>query len=558
MFWRSKHILSGPENSIKRSLYKSMGFTDNDLKKPIIAVANSYNNICTGHFGLNAIAGKVKEGIRVGGGTPVEFGTIAACDGIAQAGRGMKYILPTREVIAASIETMVEAHHLDGVVLLGSCDKIVPGMLMAAARLDIPVMLVNSGPMMPGIISKENPYGGTEIDGSALVMYAEKMKKNLISSREFTQIENEAQPTHGSCSMLGTANTMCCISEALGLSLPGSAMIPAVNAQRLQVAMETGQQIMELVRESITSTDIINRKSLENAVMLNSAIGGSTNSVLHLLAIAHDAGIDFSIDDFSRISQEVPYIARMIPAGKYSVVEFYKDGGVPAVMNQLKEYLNLDAVTVSGKSVAENIAGASIKTGKVIAEIGHPHGKFGGIKALKGNLAPQGAICRPSAIDPRLHYFKGKARVFDSEAEANSIVEAGGIEGGQVVVIRYEGPKGSPGMPEMWKTLKLLDGQGLGKEVALVTDGRFSGSNNGCFVGHISPEAASGGPIAIIQDGDEIIVDVAGGKVEVSLSEDEIDRRRKKYKPPVPQSFTGYLDFYRRHVGSASEGAILK
>lgn len=326
MFWRSKEILSGPENSIKRSLYKSMGFTQSDLEKPIIAIANSYNNICTGHFGLKAIAEKVKEGIRAGGGTPVEFGTIAACDGIAQADWGMKYILPTREVIAASIETMVEAHHLDGVVLLGSCDKIVPGMLMAAARMDLPAILFNSGPMMPGIISRENPYGGKEIDGSALVMYAEKVKKNLFSQEEFEQLEEQAQPTHGSCSMLGTANTMCCISEALGLSLPGSAMVPAVSSHRLQLAMEAGQQIMEMVKQSITTKQILGREALENAVMLNSAIGGSTNSVLHLLAIAYEAGIDLDIEQFSRISQMVPYIARIMPAGPHSVIEFYRDG----------------------------------------------------------------------------------------------------------------------------------------------------------------------------------------------------------------------------------------
>ncbi len=399
----------------------------------------------------------------------------------------MRYILPTREIVASSIELMVEAHHLDGLVLLGSCDKIVPGMLMAAARLDIPSILVNSGPMMLGIIEKDNPYGGNEIDGSALVMYSEKLKQNKITEEEFIELENNAQPTHGSCSMIGTANTMCCISEAIGLSLPGSAMVPAVDPRRLQIAIYSGQRIMELVKKGITFRKIINKKSIKNAIILNSAIGGSTNSVLHLLAIAKEAGIDLDLKEFSKISESVPYIAKMIPHGKYSVIEFYKDGGVPAVMNQLKDFLNLDALTVSGKKLLENIKDAEIKTGKVITTASKPYRIGGGIKALEGNIAPDGAITRPAAIDSSQLYFKGKAKVFDSEAEANAAIESGKIVSGDVVVIKYEGPKGGPGMPEMWKPLKLIDGLGLGKEVALITDGRFSGSNNGCFVGHISP-----------------------------------------------------------------------
>ncbi len=558
MFWRSREILNRPENSIKRSLYKSMGFTDADIDRPIIAIANSYNNICTGHFGLNTLAEKVKEGIRAGGGTPVEFGTIAACDGIAQDCRGMRYILPTREIIAASVETMVEAHHLDGVVLLGSCDKIVPGMLMAAARLDIPCIFLNSGPMMPGIAKKENPYGGHQIDGSALVMYAEKMKQNKITPQEFLDLEQTAQPTHGSCSMLGTANTMCCIAEAMGLSLTGSAMIPAVSSLRLQAARNTGEQIMYLVNRDITAQKIISRESLENAIMLNSAIGGSTNSILHILAIAHDAGIPLDIDDFARVSQSVPFIAKMIPAGQYSVVQFHEDGGVPAVMAQMKSLLHREQLTVSGKAVGTNIEGAKIKTGKVITNIDSPYREGGGIEVVKGNLAPEGAIARPGAIDGSLHTFEGPARVFDSEKEANDALKQGKIHKGEVMVIRYEGPKGGPGMPEMWKTFKLVDGQGLGKDVALVTDGRFSGSNNGCFVGHLSPEAAVGGPIAIIEDGDRISIDINKGTIHVSLLDQEIRSRKKTWRPPPVREKRGYLHFYSKHVSSASRGAIME
>ncbi|MFO7929083.1 MAG: dihydroxy-acid dehydratase [Candidatus Humimicrobiaceae bacterium] len=557
MFWRSKDILGRPQNSIKRSLYKSMGFSDEDLSKPIIAVANSYNNICTGHFGLNAIAEKVKEGIKGAGGTPVEFGTIAACDGIAEASKGMRYILPTREIIAASIELMVEAHHLDGVVLLGSCDKIVPGMLMAAARLNIPSILVNSGPMLPGVVEKYNPYGGNEIDGSALVAYGEKLKEGKITEKEFIELENNAQPTHGSCSMLGTANTMCCIAEAIGLSLPGSAMIPAVNSKRLQIAQKSGGQIMELIRKSITSRKIINEQSIRNAIILNSAIGGSTNSVLHLLAIARDAGVDLSLDEFSKISQSVPYIAKMIPHGRYSVIEFYKDGGVSAVMSQLEDLLNLDALTVSGKKLLENIKNASINTGKVITSSDKPYRIGGGIKALKGNIAPDGAITRPAAIDPSQMYFKGKARVFNSEDDANRAIEAQKIKAGNVVVIKYEGPKGGPGMPEMWKTMKLMNGIGLSRGVALITDGRFSGSNNGCFVGHISPEAIEGGPFSVIEDGDEIIIDIENGKLQANLTGEQIASRLKRWKAPKPKITGGYLGFYSKVVSSASEGAVL-
>lgn len=558
MHWRSREILERPEWALNRALYKSMGFTDKDIDKPLIAIANSWNTICSGSFPLKEIAQYVKTGIIENGGTPLEFGTIGACDGLAQGHEGMRYILPTRDLIANDIEMMVQAHRLDGIVLLGSCDKIIPGMLMAAVRLDIPAILVNAGPMLAGKFKKENPYGGENVDSSAVQEGLAILESGKITEDEYKKLEDTACPTPGSCSMLGTANTMACLTEALGMSLTGSAVIPPVYADRLKVASESGRKIMMMVKEGITARDIITEKAVDNAVRVNSAIGGSTNSVLHIPAIAYEAEIDFNIEKFEQLSNETPYIATMMPASKYDVAAFNEAGGVPAVMNQLKHDLYLDCLTVTGDTVGENIKDAYIKDKNVIRSSKDPFRQHGGIAVLKGNLSPHGCITKPAAIPDEVMYFKGKAVVFNSQAEAIQGIKDEKIRAGDVVVIRYEGPKGGPGMPEMFKPLKLLTGRGLRKKVALITDGRFSGSNNGCFAGHISPEAAEGGPLAIVEDGDEIIIDVRNRNIELNVTETEINRRLQQWERPPRRIKRGYLALYSRLVESADKGAIFK
>lgn len=553
MFWRSKEILQWPEWALARGLFKAMGYSDYDLARPLVGIANSWNRLVPGHYNLNLVSDYVKQGISQAGGTPVEFGVIGACDGIAQGHAGMHYILPTRDLIANDVEMMVEAHRLDAVVLLGSCDKIVPGMLMAAARLDIPAILVAGGPMAGGC-----EFDGRAADMTSLTEGLGMLKAGKIDEQTYRQLENCAGPSCGSCSFLGTANTMCCLAEALGLSLTGSATIPAHEADRLRAAQESGRQIVQLIHHGITARQIINRKGIENAIRLNAAIGGSTNAVLHMLALAYEADCDLTVDTFEELSRTTPYIARMNPAAAPNVPDFHKAGGVPAVMKEILSLLHGDSLTVNGKTVAENVAKAQIFDRAVIRNLKEPWSQGGGLAILRGNLAPNTAITKPAAINPEMHTFTGKAHCYDSEEAANQAILDGRVSEGEVVVIRYEGPKGGPGMREMYKAMKLLYGRGLALKTALVTDGRFSGTNNGCFVGHISPEAAEGGPLAVVEDGDLITIDIPNRTLRLHVLDGVIKARLANWRRPEPKFKKGYLALYARLAESADKGAIIR
>ncbi len=553
MFWRSRDILKRPEGALARGLYKAMGYSDYDLSRPMIGVANSWNRVVPGHYNLSLVSDYVKQGILQAGGTPVEFGVIGACDGIAQGHDGMHYILPTRDLIANDVEMMIGAHRLDAVVLIGSCDKIVPGMLMAAARMDIPAIFIAGGPMEGGC-----EFDGREADISALTEALGMLKAGKISEEEYRKLEDCAGPGCGSCSFFGTANTMCCLAEALGMSLPGSAAIPATHADRLRAAQESGRQLMRMVQEGITARRIINKKSIENTIRLNAAVGGSTNAILHMLAIAYEADVELTADDFEALSRTTPLIAKIFPASPLNVPDFHFAGGVPAVMKEILPLLHGDALTVSGKTVAQNVGSARIQNPNMIKTFARPWRTGGGLAVLRGNLAPNTAITKPAAIDPSIHKFTGKAICFDTEEAANQAVLDGKVVEGQVVVIRYEGPKGGPGMREMYMAMKLLFGRGLALKTALVTDGRFSGTNNGCFVGHISPEAAEGGPLAIVKDGDTITIDIPNRSLHLQVADEEIKARLAKWKRPEPKFKKGYLALYSRLAESADKGAIIR
>lgn len=553
MRWRSKDVLERPEWSLQRALYKSMGYSDYDLERPLIGVANAWNRIVPGHYNLNLVSDYVKQGIRQAGGTPIEFGIIAACDGIAQGHDGMHYILPTRDLIANDIEVMIEAHHLDAVVLLGSCDKIVPGMLMAAARLDIPAIMVVGGPMEGGC-----EFDHRAADVTSVTEGLGMLKAGKIDEGTYRTLEDCAGPTCGSCSFLGTANTMCCVAEAMGMCLPGSATIPATHADRLRAAQESGRQIVELLKKGIAARAIINRKGIENAIRVSAAIGGSTNVALHIPAIGYEAACEVTMDLFEELCRSTPHIAKMNPAAAPNVPDFHHAGGVPAVMKEILTMLHDDAITVTSKSVAENVAHAEIRDSSIIKTMASPWSRGGGLAILRGNLAPNTAITKPAAIVPEMHRFTGKARCFDSEEAANQAILDGEVQDGEVVVIRYEGPKGGPGMREMYTAMKLLYGSGLALKTALVTDGRFSGTNNGCFVGHVSPEAAEGGPIAIVKDGDIITVDIPNRSLHLHISDDEVKARLAKWQRPKPKFRRGYLALYARLAESADKGAIIK
>ncbi len=552
MTWRSKDILEQPEWSMHRALWKSMGYSDYDLARPLIAVANSWNRVVPGHYNLNLVSDYVKQGIFQAGGTPVEFGVMAPCDGIAQGHDGMHYILPSRDLIANDVEMMVQAHRLDAVVLLCSCDKIVPGMLMAAARLDVPAIVIVGGPMEGGCTFDERAA-----DTTALTEGLGMLKAGKIDEETYLQLEDCAAPTCGSCSFLGTANTMCSVAEALGMSMPGSATIPATQAARLRAAQASGRQIVELLRTGITARDIITEESLENAIRLSTAIGGSTNVALHFPAIAHEAGIDLSMGRFEELCRSTPHIARIFPAAAPNVPDYHEAGGVPAVMKQLLPLLHGDAMTVTGRTMAENVADAPEPDGEIIRPFENPWSSGGGLAVLKGNLAPDTGVTKPAAIAPEMLTFTGRARCFDSEEAANDAILEGRVQAGEVVVIRYEGPKGGPGMREMYTAMKLLYGRGLALKTAVVTDGRFSGTNNGCFVGHVSPEAAEGGPIAVVEDGDIITIDVPGRRLHLDVTEDEIATRLARWKRPAPRKKHGYLALYAQLAASANRGAII-
>ena len=553
MTYRSKKVLKRPEFSMHRALYKSMGYSDYDLDRPLIGIANSWNRVVPGHYNLNAVSEYVKQGIFQAGGTPVEFGVMAPCDGIAQGHIGMHYILPSRDLIANDVEMMVQAHQLDAVVLLCSCDKIVPGMLMAAARLDVPAIIVVGGPMEGGCTFDDRPA-----DTTSLTEGLGMLKAGLIDEATYNQLEDGAAPSCGSCSFLGTANTMCCVAEAMGMCLPGSATIPATRADRLRSAQAAGRQIVALTEQAITARMILNEKGIDNGIRLGTAIGGSINLALHVPAIGYEADIEVSMSRFEELARSTPHVAKMNPAAPLNVPDFHEAGGVPAVMREILPLLHGDALTVTGKTMAENVADAPVRDRRIIKTLAEPWSEGGGLAILSGNLAPNSAITKPAAIKPEMHTFTGTARCFDSEEDANEAILAGKVQPGEVVVVRYEGPKGGPGMREMYVAMKLLYGRGLALSTALITDGRFSGTNNGCFVGHISPEAAEGGPLAIVEDGDTITIDIPNRGLHLHITDEEIAARLAKWERPEPKIKRGYLALYSRLAESADKGAIIR
>ena len=550
---RSQKILQRPRWSKVRALFKSMGYSDADLSRPMIGIANSWNRIVPGHYNLRRVAEYVTQGILQAGGTPLEFGVIAACDGIATGHEGMHYVLPSREIIASSIEIMVQAHKLDGIVMLGSCDKIVPGMLMGAARLDVPAIHVVGGPAEGGC-----EFDGRAADTTSIAEGLGMLKAGRIDEETYNRLEDRVMPTCGSCSFMGTANSMACAAEAMGMSLPGTANIPATHADRLRAAQHSGRQIVELVRNGISSRQIISRLGIENAIRLTAAIGGSTNMALHLPAIGYEAGVQISMTHFDELCRTTPHIAKMNPAAAANVTDFHLAGGVKAVMSEILPLLHGDAMTVSGKSVAENLANTPKGDPAVIRTFENPWSSQGGLAVLRGNLAPDSAITKPAAIHPDMQIFVGQAKCFDSEEDANQAIIDGDIQPGDVVLIRYEGPKGGPGMREMATAMKLLYGRGLALKTAVVTDGRFSGTNNGCFAGHISPEAAEGGPIAAVRDGDTITIDIPNRNIRLEVDDHEISNRLAGWQRPADKVTGGYLGLYSRLASSAAEGAVLK
>ena len=545
-------LLQGDGGALKRALYKSMGFTDEALSRPLVAVVNSYTNATPGHAGLNQLQDLVVRGIEAAGGTAMVFSTIAPCDGIAEGHEGMRYILPSRDLIAASVECMVRAHRFDGMVLMGSCDKIVPGMLMAAARLDIPAVFLNGGPMYPAC------WHGKHYDGNIVTEAIGWKQRGEITEAEFMEIENLAEPCVGSCAMLGTANTMGMVAEALGMSLPGSAAIPAVDARRSQAAYETGRAILGLIRSGLTARKIINQKSIENAVSLIMATGGSTNAILHLQAICREAGLgQLPLWTFDAFSRKTPQIASVYPASLYDMVDFYEAGGVPAVLRELQPLLHTDCLTCTGKTLAENLQEVQPSCRReVIRTLADPFCAQGGVAVLRGNLAPLGAVVKPAAVPETLHTFRGKAAVYQSEQEACAEILAGHIAPGTVVVLRYEGPKGGPGMPEMYRPMKCLEGMNLSGTCALITDGRFSGSNRGLFVGHISPEASEGGALALVENGDTIRIDIPNREITLEVEPEILDQRKSGWTAPEKAVPDGWLRTYSRISASAAEGAV--
>lgn len=543
-----------------KTLVKANGFTDDDVDRPIIGIANSFNEMVPGHNNLRKVAESVKNGIYRGGGTPVEFGVIACCDGVADNHYGAHYVLPSRDTIADSIEIQARAHHFDGLVLLASCDKIVPGMLMAAARLNIPAILVPGGCMSSAPPFAHKAKSDTTSISEGLGMYQTKQ----IAYEDLQKLTTMCAPTCGSCQFMGTANTMCGFSEALGMTLPGGGLIPAVYHERHRSAFKSGEKIVKMVLANLSARIVMTKESMENAIMVMMAVGGSTNAVIHACALAYELGFDTQeiLNLFDKYSEIIPLVAKINPASlEYDCEDLYKAGGIPEVMKVIREYLHKEVMTVNMQTVDKNLdesVNMYPSNPEVIKTLESPHSTLGGLAIMRGNIAPDSGVAKPAAIAEEARKFIGTAVCFDSEHECIKAIENKEIKAGSVVVIRYEGPKGGPGMREMYLPLKLLYGQGLNKTTAIITDGRFSGTNNGCFVGHISPEAASGGPIALIEDGDRITIDVINKKLELHVTDEELSERKKSWKYEPKEKLTGYLARYVKLVKSASEGAILE
>ncbi len=550
----SDNVKTGINRAPHRSLFKAMGLTDEEIRRPLIGIVNSKNEVIPGHIHLDKIAEAVKAGVRMAGGTPLEFPSIGICDGIAMGHTGMKYSLPSRELIVDSIESVVMANAFDALVLIPNCDKIVPAMMMAAARLNIPAIVVSGGAMLS--LKKGDRY----LDLNSVFEAVGSIQAGNMKEDELEEIENNACPGCGSCSGMFTANSMNCLSEVLGLALPGNGTIPAVYAERIRLAKITGMKIMELLQKDIKPSDILTEEAFMNALTVDMALGCSTNSMLHLPAIAHEAGVEINLEIANEISSKTPNLCKLAPAGPHHIQDLYNAGGVQAVMNEIskKNLLKLDLITVTGKTVKENISDAKVLDYNIIKPIDNPYSPTGGIAVLRGNIAPDGGVVKRSAVAQEMLKHKGPARVFDSEDSAIEAILGGEIIKGDVVVIRYEGPKGGPGMREMLSPTSAICGMGLDKYVALITDGRFSGATRGAAIGHVSPEAMEGGPIAFIKEGDIISINISEGELNVEISDEEINKRRMGWKAPEPKIKKGYLARYAKLVSSASTGAVFK
>ena len=548
---RSNNLTKGAARAPHRSLLKGLGFVNEEMDKPIIGIANSFNEIIPGHVHLKTLVQAVKDGIRNAGGVPMEFNTIGICDGLAMNHIGMKYSLVTRNIIADSIEATAMATPFDAIVFIPNCDKVVPGMLIAAARLNIPSLFISGGAMLAGV------YKGKKVGLSNVFEAVGQYEAGLMTKKELNMVEDMACPTCGSCSGMYTANTMNCLTEALGMGLPGNGTVPAVFSERLRLAKKAGMQIMEVLKQDLRPKDIMTKEAFENAVAVDMALGGSSNTALHLPAIAHEAGVKLTLDDFNEIAKKTPQLCKLSPSGEYFIEDLYRAGGVTGVMRRMLENgrLHGDAKTVALETQGELAKGAFINDDDVIKPWDKPAYETGGIAVLKGNLAIDGSVVKEGAVDKEMLAHSGPAKVFDNEEDAVEAIRGGKIVAGDVVVIRYEGPKGGPGMREMLAPTAMIAGMGLDKDVALITDGRFSGATRGASIGHVSPEAASGGTIGIIQDGDIIEIDIPNRKLNVKLSDEEIEKRKSE-KKPYKIEVKGYLKKYALHVSSAAEGAI--
>ncbi len=551
---KSDQVKIGLEKAPHRALFKALGLTDEEMARPLIGIVNSHNDIVPGHINLDKIAEAVKAGVRMMGGVPLEFQTIGVCDGIAMNHIGMKYSLGSRELIADSVEIMATAHAFDALVFIPNCDKIVPGMLMAAARLNIPSIFVSGGPMLAGRF-KGQAVSVTQIFEAVGAVAAGRMQEE-----ELAELEENACPTCGSCSGMFTANSMNCLTEALGLALPGNGTIPAVYSERIRLAKKTGMKIMELLEKNIRPLDILTPQAFANAIKVDMAIGCSTNSVLHLMAIANEAGVDIDLDLFNQISDQTPHLCKLSPAGGHHIEDFHRAGGVQALMNELNKggLLNTGCLTVTGQTVGENISKYPVLDHEVIRPLDNPHSPTGGLAILFGNLAPEGAVVKKGAVAEEMIQHEGPARVFNSEEEAVEAILSNKILPGDVIVIRYEGPRGGPGMREMLTPTSAVAGMGLDKEVALITDGRFSGATRGASIGHVSPEAAAGGTIALVEEGDLIRIDIPANRLELLVEEEELSRRRALWTSPEPRIKSGYMKRYAEMVQSASTGAVFR
>jgi len=547
---RSREVVAGLESLPRRALLRADGLSDADIDRPFVAIANSYNNIVPGHLHLRQLGEAVAAGVREAGGTPFEFNTIGICDGLSMGTRGMCYSLPSREIVADSVELMLEAHRFDAVVCLASCDKIVPGMLMAMARVNIPGIMVTGGPMMPG------EWQGRKLDVISAFEAVGAVKAGKMSEREARMIEERCCPGCGSCAGLFTANTMACLTEAMGMSLPGMATMHAIDSRKPAMAKQSGAQVLKLLRQGLTPRKIMTRAAFENAVIVDMAIGGSTNTVLHLPAIAHEAGVKLNLDTFNRLSRRTPHLCSMRPEGSNTMLDLDRAGGIPAVMKRLGGLIRGTPITVTGRRVRDNLKFVKMPSNEVIRPVKRPYHREGGIAILYGNLAPEGAVVKYAGVRPSMLRHSGPARVFDCEEDAVKSILGGRIKRGDIVVIRYEGPKGGPGMREMLAATSSIAGMGLVESVALVTDGRFSGGTRGAAVGHVSPEAAERGPIAAVREGDKILIDIKRRRLELLISEQELRERLARVKLRAPRVKTGYLGLYSKIVSSAAEGAI--